>query len=260
MPRALNPTRTWMTLRRGVVDSTEACVVDALAGHAAPVVLDRWPIADAYDTSSVSEARTSDALDTYCRPPLMADAAAFAQATKEMRSDASVWWTDVPFAVCESPAMGQLLVEAVERSTRSRACDAERHNTAGPAEDGEQETGKNEHTETLHVEGDAIAHTLYTNARSHNASLQWKHAQGSCEYVLPPRTAALLTDLLPEHAQERGLLPNGILQVLDLGTLRVLPSEYRGRRRRRPPRPSVAEQVGGARAAHARLWHHARHV
>ena len=249
-----------MTLRRGVVDATEACVVDALAGHAAPVVLDRWPIADAYDTSSVSEARTSDALDTYCRPPLMADAAAFAQATKEMRSDASVWWTDVPFAMCESPAMGQLLVEAVERSTRSRACDAERHNTAGPAEDGEQETGKNEHTETLHVEGDAIAHTLYTNARSHSARLQWQHAHGSCAYVLPPRTAALLTDLLPEHAQERGILPNGMPRVLDLGTLRVLPSEFSGRRGRRPPRPSVAEQVGGACAALARLRHHARHV
>lgn len=256
-----------MTLRRGVVDATEACVVDALAGHAAPVVLDRGPVAEAYDTSSVSEARTSDALDTYCRPTLMADAAAFAQATKEMRSDASVWWTDVPFEVCESPALGPLLVEAVGRSTvngKSRAVgearDAERGQAAGPAEDDEQDPGKNEHTETLHVDGDAIAHTLYTNARSHSARLQWQHAHGSCAYVLPPRTAALLTDLLPEHAQERGILPNGMPRVLDLGTLRVLPSEFSGRRGRRPPRPSVAEQVGGACAAPARLRHHARHV
>jgi len=102
------------------------------------------------------------------------------------------------------------------------------------------------------------AHVLHTNDGESDARIVWERGAKAHTYVLPPRSAFLLTDLLPPTRR----MPHGWASVRALGTSKGSHSTCARRRLARGGGPAVAESERAARAATLGAWlrHGARHI
>lgn len=184
-----------MALHRAQVGAPDAptrvCVLDALAGHAPHARIDRWPRERPWDTTQVTHA-PHDPLDVYCDAPLLRAVADEVQQFRAQRATHAHWWT------------------ARDKIELAPLPEVDLAHAVADVEQGGTDTKRS-------TPSHALVHQLITNA---SPAPRWLRGT-TCAYELPPRTACLLTDLLPPTSAPRAL-PVGMTEVHRFGTQHAL--------------------------------------
>lgn len=192
-----------MPLHRAVAGTAAVpvSVVDALAGHPHPVILDQWPAEKPWDTRPVpAGVARPHALDTYCDPALLSEVVEAVHAFRDASQAGSErWWTAQASAVCSAYPDAPL---AASTTTSVPVC--------------EECAATETHGERAAFEDEGLVYRLITNAQNTSTTLAWKKDGQTYNYTLPPRTAFLLTNLLVPHAQELRRPPAGWDQLLPM--------------------------------------------
>lgn len=172
----------------GVPDApTRVCVRDAFVGHAPHTRIDRWPRERPWETEQVTHA-PHDPLDAYCDAPLLRAVVDVVQQCRVQRAAHTYWWTE----------RGKIELAPLPEVDLAPAVEDVAHG------------GRNAHRSTP---SHALVNTLWTNAGTVPRLLHGT----MCVYELPPRTACLLTDLLPSTSAPHAL-PVGMADVHRFGT------------------------------------------
>ncbi|WFD45534.1 hypothetical protein GLX27_000154 [Malassezia furfur] len=175
-----------MALHRAQVGAPDAptrvCVLDALAGHTPHARIDRWPRERPWDTTQVTHA-PHDPLDVYCDAPLLRAVADEVQQFRAQRATHAHWWT------------------ARDKIELAPLPEVDLAHAVADVEQGGTDTKRS-------TPSHALVHQLITNA---SPAPRWLRGT-TCAYELPPRTACLLTDLLPPTSAPRAL-PVGMTEV-----------------------------------------------
>ncbi|KAI3626489.1 hypothetical protein CBS9595_001850 [Malassezia furfur] len=176
----------------GVPDApTRVCVRDAFVGHAPHARIDRWPRERPWETEQVTHA-PHDPLDAYCDAPLLRAVVDVVQQCRVQRAAHTYWWTE----------RGKIELAPLPEVDLAPAVEDVAHG------------GRNAHRSTP---SHALVNTLWTNAGTVPRLLHGT----TCVYELPPRTACLLTDLLPSTSAPHAL-PVGMADVHRFGGVDVL--------------------------------------